>query len=181
MFCRLRLQVPPALVCMLGEVAEDLLLFLHGAARAPAPRDPLGADTLRRVPKLFGGEGHFSWPCSLRMDLGRASSAGQDAAGLAAAQNSFALVTDDFDAFMEELFGYLRLWVALLTVPGLGCVLDIATVAVQVLMFRICEHVPGETPTPGRVTAILRSARARMGFEGKRWPRWLRGSAEVCR
>lgn len=39
----------------------------------------------------------FSQLCSSRVDLGRAFTDRQDAAGLAAAQISFALVADDFD------------------------------------------------------------------------------------
>lgn len=71
--------------------------------------------THRKVPKPLGwarrepwGEARSPKLCHWRPGVGRAPSAGQDAAGLAAAQNSFASVTDGFDVLMEEPLGCSR-------------------------------------------------------------------------
>lgn len=126
-FCRLCLQIPPGLICVVGEEVEDLLCVPDWVTMSAAPGDTLRAATLGKVPKLLGwggrepcGAARFSRPCCPRAGLGRAASAGQDAAGLAAAQNSFALVTDNFDVLMEAPSGCLRPQVAFPTFPGLG-------------------------------------------------------------
>jgi len=117
---------------------EDPLRVPDWAAGSLAPGDTLRAATLGKVPELLGwggrepcGEARFPRPRAPTAGLGRAASARQVAAGLVAAQNSFALVTDGFDVLMEEPLGCLRPRVAFPTVPGLGRALDTATVAPQ--------------------------------------------------
>lgn len=128
--CGLGLQIPPGLVCVVGgEVADP-------SVSQTAQPGPQCWGTHRKVPKAFGWVRREPWAearspklCHWRPGVGRAASAGQDAAGLAAAQNSFASVTDDFVALMEEPLGCLRPQVAFPTVPGLVNALDADTTA----------------------------------------------------
>lgn len=129
-FHRLGLQILPGLVGMVGEEVEDPLHVPDGAARSPAPGDMPCSEKCPSSSPLRG-EANFCQLCSPRVGLGRASHTGQAAAGLVAAQNSFALVTDDFDVLMEVPLERLRPQVALPTVPELGRALDTATAALQ--------------------------------------------------